>query len=316
MDLLRAEIAKLRRPLVFWALLGLVLVGASVGAAYLETAKLQYRNAIVAPTQAIQHPAPCKALGGLQPGPKCEAVRARDVELARQFLRETTNDSLRALSHLEPLGSGGFAAGIVTSTFGALVIMLLAGAHIGGEWTGHTAKTLFVQENRRGRVILAKFGSLWIGGVALLVGTWAGMAITGQLVARVFPIPLHPSPTLQWAYSWPQLARALLVIGAFAAVGTFSASIVRNTLGTFFLGFGIIVASMVLSAFDALFAWTPGYWVASWMGFERTQLSLDHIWPDVFGGPQNPAVGAVGLSLLLIGCLAASVSWIRRVDVA
>ena len=42
---------------------------------------------------------------------------------------------------------------------GALALALLAGAHIGGEWSGRTMKNLLAQQGRRWRVLAAKLGA-------------------------------------------------------------------------------------------------------------------------------------------------------------
>jgi hypothetical protein len=143
--LLRAELRKLRRPLVVWtalALLGFCCLlawgGASSAAAELQQG------------QSVGFPSTCTEIG-VPAGPECErqlaeirAEAARFQEEARQELRE-----VKALQH--PVGVGRLVAGLLASAPGAVAIFLLAAGHVGQEWSGHTIKTVLTQDGRRWR---------------------------------------------------------------------------------------------------------------------------------------------------------------------
>ena len=130
---------------------------------------------------------------------------------------------------------------------GALALALLAGAHVGGEWSGRTMKNLLTQHGRRWRVLAAKLVSLWLAGVGLIAACWAG-AGRGR-AGRSASLDHLPAPheSLHHALSLAgsQVARALLVLAVFAAIGLLAAVLTRDTIGTMAATAGAIVAMLV-----------------------------------------------------------------------
>jgi ABC-type transport system involved in multi-copper enzyme maturation permease subunit len=175
--------------------------------------------------------------------------------------RERTEQELRlarALQH--PVGVGVLAAGMLASFPGAVALLLLAAGHLGNEWSGRTLKSVLTQEGRRWRVLTAKLTSLWLAGIGLLLAVWAGLALL-TVWFRTYDLR---GPRLTMAAAWdlalPQLARALLVLASFVVLGVLAAVVVRNTLGTFFLAFAFLVASMILAGFTAATRATIAWW--------------------------------------------------------
>jgi hypothetical protein len=66
---------------------------------------------------------------------------------------------------------------------------VLAGGHVGGEWSGRTLKNLLTQCGHRGRLLAAKLGSLWLAGVGLVGVCWAALAVAGPVLAKVDQLP-------------------------------------------------------------------------------------------------------------------------------
>jgi ABC-type transport system involved in multi-copper enzyme maturation permease subunit len=290
--LLRAELRKLRRPLVVWtalALLGFCCLLAWGGA---SSAAREFQTG-----QAVGFPSQCAEIG-VPEGPECErqlaeirAEAARFEEEARRELRE-----VKSLHH--PVGVGRLVAGLLASFPGAVAIFLLAAGHVGQEWSGHTIKTVLTQDGRRWRLLAAKIASLWLLGAALLGFVWAGLAAFTPMLSAFHELPV-PAPSLAqaWDVAGEQAARALLVLAAFATVGTLAAVLTRNTLGAFFLAFAFLVVSFVLFNFASLTRGTITYWVLGWMEFRPQVYSLLpwHLWPDVLPPVRKAATGPEGL---------------------
>jgi ABC-type transport system involved in multi-copper enzyme maturation permease subunit len=164
---------------------------------------------------------------------------------------------------------------------------------------------------RRWRVLMAKFLSLFGAGVGILLVIWLFLALLAPVFDAAYPLHAAVPAGRAVAGSLETSARALLVIAAFAALGTLSALITRNTLGGFFLGFAFVVASLILAGFKAVATVTLTYWVAGWMRFRSDSSILTHIWRDDFYPVKFPprSVGVIGLSIFAAAC--AALSWLR-----
>src|SRR5215468_9984888 len=197
MRLLGAELIKLGRPLTWGvaAAAAVFCVLLAVGGAH---------NAALEGTTPAGHLPSCAGLG-IPPGPQCTHARAQPAQVAAQ---------------LDPLAAGAEAAGLMASLPGALALALLAGAHIGGEWSGRTMKSLLTQQGHRWRVLAAKLVSLWLAGVGLIAVCWLALAAAGPVLVRADHLPAaHESAAHALGLAGSQAARALLVLAAFAAVG-------------------------------------------------------------------------------------------------
>ena len=172
MRLLRAELAKLARPLTFG-------VAAAAALFCLLLAIGGTHNAVLGTRGAPRHVPSCAA-AEVPPGPQCTRWQAA----ARARLRQMQAEPAQVAGQLAPAAAGAEAAGLIASLPGALAIALLAGAHIGGEWSGRTMKSLLTQHGRRWQVLVAKLVSLWLAGIGLIAACWAALALAGPVLAR------------------------------------------------------------------------------------------------------------------------------------
>jgi ABC-type transport system involved in multi-copper enzyme maturation permease subunit len=342
MRLLRAELRKLRRPLVAWTCLALVVLIGIVDWQQIRGVSDQARFSI----QTVGGPIPtsCEQIG-VPPGPECDSQLAQmravfcqdngvptgpqcDQILAEQaaeeqraeadYRRQVAAQIRTAKAFAGPIGSGAMAGGLLASLFGAVAILLLAAGHVGNEWSGRTIKQVFTQEGRRWRVLAAKIVSLWLMAVGLLVVAWIGLAVVGQLALASSNLP-GPNPTTSASLrmTGPVVGRALLVFLVFTVLGVVAASITRNTLGSFFLGFAVVIGSLILTASKATARYNLGYWVAGWMGFHNDGLLTNNLWTTNFYPLRFPkhSVGLMGLLIFSAACVAIALVRITRSDV-
>lgn len=310
MRLLGAELRKLARPLS-WGVAGaavLFCVLLAVGGAH---------NAALATHAPAGHLPTCAGLR--LTGSRC--ARAMSAERAR--LRQFTAQPAQVTGQLSPLAAGAEAAGLMASLPGALALALLAGAHIGGEWSGRTLKNVLTQHGRRWQVLAAKLASLWLAGVAMMAVCWAALAAAGPALTRLDHLPAaHQTAAQALSLAASQAARALLVLAVFAAIGLLAAVLTRGTIGTTAAAAGAVICLLVLATLPAVARWTPATWVQAWMGFPAGQASVTalptNFWSRFIGATGQPGhlAGLAGLAGLLAACALAAVVVFGRSDVS
>jgi hypothetical protein len=310
MRLLHAELIKLARPLTWGvaAAAALFCVLLAVGGAH---------NAALEGGAPAGHIPSCAELG-IPAGPRC--ARAEALERAR--VNQASAEPAQVAAQLNPLAAGAEAAGLMASLPGALALALLAGAHIGGEWSGRTMKNLLAQQGRRWRVLAAKLVSLWLAGIGLIAVCWVALAAAGPVLVRVDHLPApHESAAHALSLAGSQAARGLLVLAAFAGIGMLAAVATRGTIGTTAATAGAVIAMLIATSLPALGRWTPATWVQAWMGFPAGQASVTSL-PTNFwsrfisaGGAPGHVAGLVGVAGLLAVCLAAATALFRGQDI-
>jgi hypothetical protein len=310
MRLLHAELIKLGRPLTWGvaAAAALFCVLLAVGGAH---------NAALEGGAPAGHIPSCAELG-IPAGPRC--ARAEALERAR--VNQASAEPAQVAAQLNPLAAGAEAAGLMASLPGALALALLAGAHIGGEWSGRTMKNLLAQQGRRWRVLAAKLVSLWLAGIGLIAVCWVALAAAGPVLVRVDHLPAtHESAAHALSLAGSQAARGLLVLAAFAGIGLLAAVATRGTIGTTAATAGAVIAMLIATSLPALGRWTPATWVQAWMGFPAGQASVTSL-PTNFwsrfisaGGAPGHVAGLVGVASLLAVCLAAAAALFRGQDI-
>jgi len=310
MRLLRAELIKLGRPLTWGvaAAAALFCVLLAVGGAH---------NAALEGGAPAVHIPSCAELG-IPAGPRC----ARAEALQRARVNQASAEPAQVAAQLNPLAAGAEAAGLMASLPGALALALLAGAHIGGEWSGRTMKNLLAQQGRRWRVLAAKLVSLWLAGIGLIAVCWVALAATGPVLVRVDHLPApRESAAHALSLAGSQAARALLVLAAFAGIGLLAAVATRGTIGTTAATAGAVIAMLIATSLPALGRWTPATWVQAWMGFPAGQASVTSL-PTNFwsrfisaGGAPGHVAGLVAVAGLLAVCLAAAAALFRGQDI-
>jgi ABC-type transport system involved in multi-copper enzyme maturation permease subunit len=317
MRLLRAELAKLNRPLLWGVTLAsalfcvLLAVGGSA-------------NARMNVTTGAQDQVPSCAVMALPEGPACAKAQALQRARIEQGRAELALAASHTAAQLHPVAAGAEAAGLMASLPGALALALLAGGHAGGEWSGRTMKNLLTQHGRRWQVLAAKLASLWLAGVGLVAACWVALAVAGPFLVRANHLP-DPHQSLATAARWAgsQAARSLLVLAIFAAIGLLAAVLTRNTIGTMATSAGLFVAMLVVAALPASGRWTPATWVQGWMGFavgERSITALpDNFWSrfiNAGGSPPSHLLGLTGLVAALAACALPALATFARSDVA
>lgn len=316
MRLLKAELRKLRRPLVGWSILTVVMVSAMFSWFTQRNVANEIRFAGQSGLES------CGQLG-LPEGKQCDLLRADRQRAGEEFRDAVRAEALAKAQEVRPLqhpvGVGRLAAGQLASLLGAAIIVLVAATHVGGEWGGRTIKAVLTHEVRRWRVLLAKGASLWLLGVGLLLISWACLALLSPLFRSWFPLPVQGLSIAEaWGAALPQVARALLVVAVFSDLGTAAAMVTRNPVGGVFLGWALLAASLFGSKL-ALFAQvTPVYAVAGWMGFRNRGVLSDHLWVDTYpGGVPLPshAGGLIGLLVVAGICCAVAYVAISKRDV-
>lgn len=310
MRLLGAELRKLARPLS-WGVAGaaaLFCVLLAVGGAH---------NAALAAHTPAGHLPTCAELR--LTGARCAQAMAAERARLRQF----TGQPGQVAGQLGPLAAGAEAAGLMASLPGALALALLAGAHIGGEWSGRTLKNVLTQHGRRWQVLAAKLASLWLAGIALVAVCWAALAVAGPVLVRLDHLPAaHQTAAHALGLAASQAARALLVLAVFAAIGLLAAVLTRGTIGTTAAAAGAVICMLVLATLPAVARWTPATWVQAWMGFPAGQASVTtlptNFWSRFISATGQPGhlAGLLGLAGLLAACGLASVIVFGRSDIS
>ena len=311
MRLIRAELRKLARPLT-WGVAGAAAVFCvllAVGGAH---------NAALEGSTPAGHLPSCAELG-VPAGPQC--TRAKAAERAR--LAQANAQPAHVAAQLNPLAAGAEAAGLMASLPGALALALLAGAHIGGEWSGRTMKNLLTQQGWRWRVLAAKLISLWLAGAGLLAVCWVALAAAGPVLVRADHLPAaHQSAAHALGLAGSQVARALLVLAVFAAIGLLAAVLTRGTIGATAATAGVIIAMLVAASLPGTGRWTPATWVQDWMGFPAGQASITSLptnfWSRFISATaaHGELLGLLGLAGLLAACWAAATVLFLRQDIS
>jgi ABC-type transport system involved in multi-copper enzyme maturation permease subunit len=321
MRLIEAEVRKLNRPLT-WCL----MICAAVFVVLLASGSA--RNAQLAvQSSSRQGVDGCEQLvrqaGQQLSATQCAAAQAaqqqRNAEKAAAD-RASARNVTRALS---PAAAGAEAAGLIASMPGALLIGLLAGGHVGGEWSGRTLKNLLAQHGRRGEVLAAKAASLWLASVGLLAVTWATLAVAGPVLAKANGLPASTLSVLDaLRSSGSHIARAALVLAFFVLLGILAAVVTRGTVGTISAAVGGVFALLAIGSLPTLGEFTPASFVEGWMGFagpaKQSSTLPDNFWSrftDSSGTVPSHGFGLAGLSVTVLICGALAWGVFRRVDI-
>src|SRR6185437_421352 len=213
--LLAAELRKLVRPLVWATALAIVAFCLLItwGAAHNAAAGLA----------SPKIPNICETAQTAQ----CRQV----IDRARASARA---DAAATYQLTRPGEIGHVAAGMLASLPGLLLIAMVAGGHWGGEWGAKTIRQLLCREGRLYRILAAKFISIWAAGVGTLIACWLTLTVAAPLFAAQAGLPSQEHLALWTGLggSLTDAARALLVLGLFAAIGTAAGTIGRGQLAT------------------------------------------------------------------------------------
>jgi hypothetical protein len=217
----------------------------------------------------------------------------------------------------QPGHIGQVAVGMLASLPGLLLIAMIAGGHWGGEWGSKTIRQFLCREGRRGRVLTAKWLSIWAVGVAALLACWLVLAAAGPVIAAAASLPgAHPA----W---WPGLGssasaagHAIVVLGVFAAVGTAAGTIPKGQLATMAATSGSMLLALLVADIAGIGRLSPAAYVQAWMGFGPAGYLPTNFWSRFVSGGQHlgPQAGLVGV-LATAAVAAVIVGWRFAKDV-
>ena len=317
MSALRAELFKLVRVAALVPALACAGIVAVLVSFSLAHADVQYQVARDTYRQ-VAHPSSEASLCAserLPVGPKCDRARAQDLPAASDLLRETSAAYPVARAAQDPLGVGGVVAGLLASLFGVLALGWLTAAHVAGEWSRGTISTILVAEPRRVRLVLAKFVTAWLAGIGLLAFAWASMLALEPFFRRVYETPPAPAgfDTTSWAGG--QLLRAIVILGAVAALSTALGVLLRRPLAASVALAAAVLVSLGAAAWSSTRSFSPAYWLGAWMRFRPVTRWVDHVWVDSRSAHVGQAAAVLALCLTAVAALAVASLRIARSDI-
>ena len=284
LSLLRAELAKLVRPLVWGS--GLAVVGFCLLLTW--GGANNARGALASP----KIPSVCDASATAQ----CRHVVAAAHASARAAALATS-------SLAQPGEIGHVVAGMLASVPGLLLIALIAGGHWGGEWGLRTIRQLLSREGRRARVLAAKWLTIWSAGVATMLCCWLVLLIAGPLIAAAAGLPApHAALWAGLTSSVSAIGRAVLVLGLFAAVATAAGTIARGQLATTAITAGAMLLALLLAGIASVGRLSPASFVQAWMNFGVSGYLPTNFWSRFVASGQQLAqlTGLTGIFLTAI----------------
>jgi hypothetical protein len=297
--LVGAELRRLRRPLT--AVVAVAFVALVVALA-LDTAWSTDEQAVAAANRGADD------LEGLvEPvGDQLAEAAARDLAVGA---------ALR-----DPLAAGSFAAGHAASLPGALAVLVLSAAHVGGSVRRRTLAPVLLQQGRRARVLAARALSLWLVGAGLLAAAWAALALlaVGLRLAEAGWAPAgRPEPARALAVAGGRAAMALAVMAVFVLVGVLAGVVAGNGPAAFGSGLAALAAALGLAEVaPGLGRFNPANWVAAVMGFHDPTLMPDHLWVGLQAGAAPGSRAALaGLGIMAALAVATATGWFHRADV-
>jgi ABC-type transport system involved in multi-copper enzyme maturation permease subunit len=217
----------------------------------------------------------------------------------------------------QPGEIGHVAAGMLASVPGLLLIAMIAGGHWGGEWGSKTIRLLLCRQGRRGRVLAAKWLSIWAAGTVSLLACWLVLACAGPAISEVAGLPsAHSALWVGLASSASAVGRAVVVLGLFAAVGTAAGTIGRGQLATTALTAGPMLLALLVAGMAGIGRLSPASFVQAWMGFGPGGYLPTNFWSKFAdGGPSaGPLAGLAGVLLTTLAA-AAIARWRFAADV-
>lgn len=306
MHAFRAELAKLRRPMLLWLGLGVAVLAMFVGSMSQEpvSGMVKTNNAMM--VESKLHPLTPEELGLTTDGQEYQEALAQDERDLRDWAAELERSARISAMTQQPLGALGLAAGFCGSMIGVLFMLLAAGVHVGGEWTGRTIKEVLPRDGRMWRFVVLKAASLWVAGLWLLLCSWVGLVLLGVVGQRIWPLGDAPATREVLSWAGPLIGRVIIMLGVLAVLGAFLGVIVRSPIGTFLGGMLLTAAAVFATRSDSLAKLSPAGWGGTWMRFTRIQFVYDHpLWPEAdpngLGSPLIALIALVTLSVVLLG---------------
>lgn len=296
--LLCAELRKLARPLLWGTALAAV--------AFFVLLVLGATNNARAGLTDVRRPSECD----VSPTPRCQSLIAAAQASAQ-------HDAALTSQQERPGAIGAVAAGMMASLPGVVVVALLAGAHVAGEWSGRTIRAVFTHQGHRLRVMAAKWLSLSLAVVGIMALSWVALALAGPALTALNHLPGGGPAFAGFGASLTQFLRATVVLGLFCLIGVAAGVLTRNPVATIALVVGVTVVFLILGGIQSLAQASPATSVQAWMHFQFNGAYLpSNFWSrfERSGVSVSAMTGFVGI--LVTGAVAAAATVLRvRADV-
>ena len=201
----------------------------------------------------------------------------------------------REAARLAPLTVLRDRAQAIGTFFGILFMVIIAATFIGAEWRWGVWRTLLTHEPRRGRVLAAKFGAVWI---AVALGTITVLAVTAGLDAifrRLSDIDASGGPAVLTVAR--VTGRSLLSLELYATV----AAALATTIRTSFAGVGsllfILGDGLATNRFKWLRHFLPTQQIATLLPTNLLERQPPGYvwWPRLTGGSDVCRSGGLGI---------------------
>lgn len=274
------DIAKLRRPFMLWLSLGVVAMVVMTAAMSHESAALQWRVVRDNLSLLQKNPPPPESYGLTTKGPEYRALYQQDLADARRSIEDTRSQIAMVAATQHIIGALGLALGHLCSIVGFLFILLVAAAHVAGEWNLKTIKEVLVAEGRRTRFILAKCVAVFFAASWFVFISWVALVAWNLISRSIYSMPDSASAaaTLHWTVSRFEAAPLILVFASIFSV--FFALLVRSGLGAVLGGVMTLTVLNIATRSSTAEQFSPAAWIASLMDFQRHQYLIDHVWAE------------------------------------
>jgi ABC-type transport system involved in multi-copper enzyme maturation permease subunit len=248
----------------------------------------------------------------------CDQAVTAQCRVVVAHAHATARAAAAATAQLAQPGEvGHVAAGMLASLPGLLLIAMIAGGHWGGEWGSRTIRQLLCREGRRGRVLAAKWLSIWIAGVLTLLACSLVLAAAAPVIAAGAGLPAaHAGLWAGLVSSLSAAGRAVVVLGLFAAVGTAAGTVGRGQLATTALTAGPMLLALLVAGIAGLGRLSPATFVQAWMAFGPAGYLPTNFWSRFAGaGPSLGALAGLAGILVTIAVAAGIARWRFAADV-
>ena len=218
----------------------------------------------------------CEQLN-LPPGVICQQAqdqfRQMKPQIDQQFTQTLVPPIVARMALLQPVQTGIWAAGWLSSGPGLLFLLALGAELMGSEWQWRTVRTVLGIGARRWQWLASKVTVAVLISWVMLVVDWACLALASigfSLYYRIEPIP--GLPVLPRSLAIDQMARALVVVAFFAVAGVTAAAFARSPGSGLALGLVTLMAWLMLGRTKTMLgALSFATWVGQWMGWRRGQ---------------------------------------------
>jgi hypothetical protein len=208
-----------------------------------------------------------------------------------------------------------FVSHELATGLGWILLAVLIGIHVAGEWSSRTAGSTLVATASRPRFWLAKIGSVWIAmvGIAVLGTTVLYLTRAGYMSSVGIPAPLDqhgdpstwhlsalpPDPTWSsWATSTGVLGLTSLIWLLLVLIGVTFAGLIRRTLATVAVLITALATMFAFARYSHRTDWSPISVINRVLNLDYTPFGVrdTRLW-SVPGAPSSIQDGVHSISV-------------------